>query len=70
MTTFNFSANAIDFGNWEGETVNEAVDRFASDAGYMSWDAMVKQAEEFGGNSIEIREVLENGQLGPLIDIE
>jgi ABC-type branched-subunit amino acid transport system substrate-binding protein len=61
--TFNFSANAQDFGNYAAATQEAAQEAFASDAGYKSWAAMVEQAEEFGGNSVEIREVLENGQL-------
>ncbi len=64
--TFNFSANAQDFGNWIAATQIDAQEAFASDAGYKSWAAMVEQAEEFGGNSVEIREVLENGQLSLL----
>jgi len=63
MTTFNFSANAVDFGNFEGATQAEAQDKFAADAGYLSWADMCERAEEFGGNTVEIREVMENGQL-------
>jgi len=61
--TFNFSANALDFGNWTADTQAAAQEAFASDSGYTSWAAMVEQAEEFGGNNVEIREVLENGRL-------
>jgi ABC-type branched-subunit amino acid transport system substrate-binding protein len=69
--TFNFSANAQDFGNWEAATQAAAQEAFASDAGYKSWAAMVEQAEEVGGgNSVEIREVLENGQLSSALDAE
>lgn len=65
MTQFNFSANAIDFGVWEAESLEAAKEAFASDAGYASWAAMVEQAEEVGGgNSVEIREIMENGRLG------
>ena len=64
MTTFNFSANGIDFGYYEGATQALAQESFATDAGYQSWAAMVEQAEEVGGgNSVEVREVLENGRL-------
>lgn len=63
MATFNFSANAVNFGNWAADTQAAAQEAFASDAGYHSWNAMVEQAEEFGGNTVEIREVLSNGQL-------
>ena len=55
--TFNFSANSIDFGNYSGATQDEAQEAFASDAGYTSWAAMVEQAEEFGGNTVEVREI-------------
>jgi len=64
MTTFNFSANAVDFGNWEADTQAEAQDRFASDSGYKNWADMCERADEFGGNSVEIREVMENGRMG------
>lgn len=55
--TFNFSANSIDFGSYSGATQDEAQEAFASDAGYTSWAAMVEQAEEFGGNTVEVREI-------------
>lgn len=61
--TFNFSANAIDFGNWTAETQAQAQDKYAQDAGYKSWADMCERADEFGGNTIEIREVMENGRL-------
>ena len=57
--TFNFSANGIDFGNYQGATQEEAQEAFASDAGYTSWAAMVEQAEEFGGNTVEVSETSE-----------
>lgn len=63
MSTFNFSANAIDFGNWEADTQAAAQDQFAADAGYKDWADMCERAEEFGGNTVEIREVMENGRL-------
>jgi hypothetical protein len=59
MKTFNFSANGLDFGDWEGETLEAAQEAFASDAGYLSWAAMVDQAEEFGGNTVESVELEE-----------
>ena len=64
MTTFNFSANAVDFGNWEADTQAEAQDLFASDSGYKNWADMCERADEFGGNSVEIREEMENGRMG------
>ena len=57
MTTFNFSANGIDFGNYEAASQEEAQEIFAKDANYPSWAAMVQQAEEFGGNNVEVKEV-------------
>lgn len=65
MRTFNFSANAMDFGNFSAETLEQAMELFASDAGYTSWAAMTDQAIEVSGaGSIEIRECYQNGQLG------
>ena len=63
QVTFNFSANAADFGNYSADTQARAQDLFARDAGYQSWADMVARAEEFGGNSVEIREVEESGHL-------
>jgi hypothetical protein len=57
MLNFNFSANNLDFGNWSADTLENAKEQFASDAGYKSWSAMVDQANEFGGNTVEITEV-------------
>jgi hypothetical protein len=68
--TFNFCANACDFGNFSGATQAAAQEAFADAAGYVSWAAMVAQAEETGGNSVEIREVLDNARLGPVVDPE
>jgi len=64
-TVYNFSANGMDFGNYTAATLAAARTAFARDANYAGWGVMVKQAAEFGGNSVEVREVLENGQLGP-----
>lgn len=57
--TFNFSANSIDFGSYAGDNQEQAQEAFAQDAGYTSWVAMVEQAEEFGGNTVEVREITE-----------
>lgn len=57
MKTFNFSANCLDFGDWEAKTLQQAKDDFASDSGYKDWDDMVERADEFGGNTVEIKEV-------------
>jgi hypothetical protein len=59
MTTYNFTANGIDFGNYIGSTQEDAQESFAIDAGYSSWKAMVEQAEEMseGGNTVEVEEV-------------
>ncbi len=63
---FNFSANDLDFGNFSGETIEAAMESFASHAGYASWAEMTQQAiEASGSGNIEIREVLANGRLGP-----
>lgn len=59
MTTWNFEANGLDFGNWTADTIDAAKDKFASDAGYKDWADMVARADEFGGNTVEIREVRE-----------
>lgn len=64
MTAYNFSANGLDYGNYEGETQAQAQEAFATDAGYASWAAMVEQAIEVSGaNNVEIREVLNDGRL-------
>lgn len=68
MATFNFSANAIDFGNFEGANQAQAQEKFATDAGYRGWADMCERAEEFGGNTVEIREVMENGRLSGEIE--
>ena len=57
MKTFNFSANGLDFGEWAAQNQKGAQDAFASDAGYKSWADMCERAEEFGGNTVEVREV-------------
>lgn len=64
MKTYEFSANGHVFGDYSGATLDAAREAFAADSGYASWGAMVEQAEEFGGNNVEAREHLENGQLG------
>lgn len=67
MRTFNFSANGVDFGNHSAETLDEAKELFAADAGYSTWAAMVDQAEEFGGNTVDILEVV-NGRKHAIVD--
>ena len=57
MKTFNFWANCIDFGDWTAKTESEAKDNFDSDAGYKNWNDMIERAEEFGGNTVEIKEL-------------
>jgi len=57
MKTFNFSANGLDFGDWTADTQEKAQEKFASDAGYKSWLYMIAEAEEHGGNNVEIKEV-------------
>lgn len=55
MQSFTFSANGLDFGDYYADDVTAAKELFATDAGYRSWSAMVEQAEEFGGNTVEIK---------------
>jgi hypothetical protein len=50
---YEFSANGLVFGRYQGATLTEAREAFAQDAGYTSWGAMVEQAEESGGNAVE-----------------
>lgn len=57
MQSFNFSANGLNFGNYQATDMTAAQEIFAIDAGYKSWAVMVKQAEEFGGNTIEVSEI-------------
>lgn len=57
MKLYNFSANSLDFGNWSAPTQEQAQEKFADDSGYVSWAAMVEQAEEFGGNNVVVKEV-------------
>lgn len=57
MKKFNFSANGLDFGNYEAVDIESAQEIFAIDAGYKSWSAMCEQAEEFGGNNVEVEEI-------------
>jgi hypothetical protein len=57
MKIFNFHAQGFDFGNWAAKTEIEAKEIFAKDAGYISWAAMIDQAEEFGGNTVEFKEI-------------
>jgi hypothetical protein len=56
MKTFNFSANAIDFGEWIAPTKEQAQDAFAIDAGYKNWADMCQRADEFGGNDVQVLE--------------
>ncbi len=57
MKSFNFSAAGLDFGVWAADTQAAAQEKFASDSGYQNWAAMVEQAEEFGGNNVEVHEL-------------
>jgi hypothetical protein len=58
MKSFNFSACCVDFGVWNANSIEDAQEAFAKDAGYFSWSAMIEQAEEFGGNNVEIKELI------------
>ena len=57
MKTFNFEANGQDFGEWIANTQEQAQDAFASDSGYKNWADMCERADEFGGNTVEVREL-------------
>jgi len=57
MQAFNFSANGLDFGDYQAASQEEAQEIFAQDAGYKSWIAMIEQAEEFGGNTVEVKAI-------------
>ena len=68
MATFNFSAD-LDFGNYVADSHGEAQELFAIDAGYASWKDMVDQSIEVSGAAnIEIREVMENGRFGSVLE--
>ena len=67
MTTYNFSANGLDFGNYVAVDIATARKLFARDAGYAGWDDMVGRAAEFGGNNVEVCELLENGRFEPAL---
>lgn len=55
MKHFNFWANAVDFGNWTAEDVEQAKELFASDAGYKSWSDMI---ERTGDDDVQVVEVM------------
>jgi len=57
MITYKFHANGLDFGTYIATNENEAKELFAVDAGYKNWQAMIDQAEEFGGNTVEFYEI-------------
>jgi hypothetical protein len=57
MTKFKFHANGLDFGTYEATDAEQAKELFANDSGYKNWQAMVDQAEEFGGNTVEFFEI-------------
>jgi hypothetical protein len=57
MTKFNFHANGLDFGIYEAANADQAKELFAIDSGYKSWQSMIDQAEEFGGNTVEFFEI-------------
>lgn len=57
MKTFNFSANGLDFGNYQATNIKNAQNIFAINAGYKNWAAMVKEAQEFSGSVIEVIEI-------------
>jgi len=54
MKTYHFHANGIDLGSFVAQSLAEAQDAFASDAGHRSWHSLAQQAEKYGGNTVEI----------------
>lgn len=50
MTFYTFSANGVNFGDWESDTLDEAKETFAEDAGYKSWAHLVEET----GDDIEV----------------
>lgn len=57
MKFYNFWANNLDFGVWEAVDIDQAKEDFARDSGYLSWADMDSRAEEFGGNTVEFKEI-------------
>lgn len=51
---FNFSANDVDFGNYESDNEFDAKEMFAKDAGYESWNDMIERA----GDGVIVEEVI------------
>lgn len=57
MKKFNFYSCGLDYGIYQGATLEESQEAFAHDANYSSWADMVEQAQEFGGNNVEAQEI-------------
>lgn len=57
MKTFTFEANGHEFGEWHAQTQEQAQDVFASEAGYKNWADMCERANEFGGNTVTVKEL-------------
>lgn len=57
MKTFSFEAQGLEFGEWTAQTQELAQDAFAADSGYKDWADMCERADEFGGNTVEVREL-------------
>lgn len=58
LKSFRFSAGGLDYGLATGYTREEALDAWAESAGYRSWADMLEQANENGGNNVEVVEEL------------
>ena len=58
MKTFAICANGTPVGEYKGETLEEAIDAYASDAGYSDFDDMAQEVgatkEELAINEIDV----------------
>ena len=63
MKTFDIDANGTPMGEYKGETLEEALDAYASDAGYSDFDDMAKEVgatkEELAINVIDSAKLVE-----------
>lgn len=57
MKTFTFEANGLEYGEWIAQTQEHAQDAFASDSGYKDWADMCERADEYSGNTVEVKEL-------------
>mgnify|MGYP002364610634 CR=1 FL=1 len=63
MKTFDIDANGTPMGEYKGETLEEAIDAYASDAGYSDFDDMAQEVgatkEELAINEIDSEKLVE-----------